>query len=207
MAFIHINTVDVRYHGKILPRDAAPLKVFVPDPNVDYANNTLPGGAPPPLIPFTDPTNNPKYLVIGPVVLPPDSKIEITNKKIVVLTHILDGPSVFERISREPADIEIECVLRMQNQGGVTFYNTNNQPPGLAGPVADIFPVQYMEDIWNQIWLPDSVQTVNNSYLNKLNISQLVIEHISAHVQRGSTNILLHLKCFENVPGQSLIIG
>lgn len=206
MAIIRINP-DVHYHGKTLPRDKAPIKVFTPDPDVQYDGKTLPGQKAPPQVPFIDPTNNPKFLVIGTIQLPPDSKVEITNKKILVLTHILDGPSVFERISRDPADIEIECVLRMQNQGGVTFYNTNNSPSGLTGPTYDVFAVQYMEDVWNQIWLPDSVQTVNNSYLNKLNISQLVIEHVSAQVQRGSSNILLHLKCYENVPGQSLIIS
>jgi hypothetical protein len=203
---IIITNPNVNYAGKVLPRDRAAVIMPTPDPTVNYAGSTLPQDAAEPQV-FTDPTNTPGTVQLGGILMSVDTLTFLNGKKILVLTHILDGPSVFERISRDPCEIEFEGVLRMQNQGGINFYNTNSAPPGLTGPLNNVFAQQYMNDVWTNCYLPDSVLNVKNSFLNGINISELVIETISVRPRRGSTDIAFKIKAFENVPGQSLIIS
>lgn len=202
-----ITDPNVPYAGKVLPKDRVPIKIPVTDPDVPYAGAVLPRDKVIP-VPFSDPSNTPGFINLGGIILPPDTVITpIEGKKLLVQTVILDGPSVFERVTRHPTKIEIECILRMQNQGGQNFYNTNNQPPGLTGPINNVFAQQYLHDVWFNIFLPDSVLTIQNSMLNNLNISQVIIENCVAGTVRGSTNIPVKISCWENVPGQSLILN
>jgi hypothetical protein len=144
-----------------------------------------------------DPTNNPSRVLISGYQLPLDTVTYISGKKVLAIDKILDGVSVVERIAREPYELEFECVLREKNADGqinsdYTFY---------------IFPQQALDDIWQKIWLQDTVQQIENTYLNKLGISEMIIESITPTTYRGSKNIGLRIKGFENIPGQTLIIG
>ena len=202
---LFITDPNVRYNGKILPKDKVPIKDISPDPDVPYAGKVLARDKVTPQ-PFTDPANTPSSITLGGIVLPPDTEIHLSPDKVIVMTEILDGPTCFEHITIKATEIEFECTLRMQNQGGTNFYNTNNQPQGLKGPINNVFAQQYLHDVWFKIFQPGSVLQVKNSMLNNLNISEVVIQHCQVATVRGSTNIPVRIKCWENMPGQSLIM-
>lgn len=206
MAIFQIKDTNIYYHGHQLPRDKAAIRPVVVDPNVPYAGKILPQDKVTP-IPFIDKTNTPGLIIIGGIILPPDTTMQVDPKKLIVETKILDGVVVYERISREATVIEFNCTLRMQTQGGQTFYNTNTAPPGLQGPVNNIFAQQYLHDIWYSVFMPDSVVSLQNSLLNNIGIFELVIEAAPFNTVTGTTNIPVRIRCKENVQGESLIIN
>lgn len=143
-----------------------------------------------------DATNNPKLFIANQetpqaVTLPDDTMILIPGEKEIVETKILDGVSVTERISREACKIEIDFVLRSKDSTGTTY-------------TGGVFPQKLLEQLWSNLFLPDTVVKVQNTQLNGLGISELVIKSVTPTTQRGSTNIHVKIKAIENVPGQSL---
>lgn len=197
---------NVPYAGHVLPRDKAPLRQDVQDPDVPYNGSVLPRDKVTPE-PFVDKTNTPGQITIGGIILPPDTTMNLNGKKIITDDRILDGVEVFERIGRRATIIEFQCILRMQQQGGQTFYNTNTAPPGLQGPVNNIFAQQYLHDVWFKVFMPDSVVKVQNSLLNNLGIFEMVIDDCDPVTVRGTTNIPVRIRGRENVPGESLLIN
>ena len=99
--------------------------------------------------------------------------------------------------------IEIEFTLRMQNIAGTLYYNTN----ATTGITNNVFPQQYLHDVWYSVFKPNSVLTIQNSMLNNLGITQVVVENFKANTVRSSTNVPCFLYLWENVPGQSLNIN
>jgi hypothetical protein len=164
-------------------------------PNVNYQGKTLPADrvafTPTP----TDLTNNPSRLrLYSPtysLVLPQDTIIFLNGEKELAKTQILDGVVVYERICRKPYEIEFEFTLRTINP------NSNGEY---------VFPQEDMLDLWNNVWLPDSVVTIDNTYLNKLGIQEMIIERITPVTVRGSKNLPVKIVGYENQVGQSLII-
>lgn len=144
-----------------------------------------------------DQTNNPSVVIIGGITLPNDVVIYINGEKVLVMDKILDGVSIVERVSREPYEIEFECVIRAKNEDGTLNSDLTQY----------IFPQKALEQVWQKVWIPDSVQTVQSTYLNGLGIQQIVIKGITPMTFRGSKNIGLRLKAWENVIGQTLIIS
>ena len=143
-----------------------------------------------------DPTNNPSRTLIGGILLPPDTLPFIDGKKIVVISKVLDGVSVVEHIGREPYSIEFECVLREYTpQGEINTDCTSS-----------IFPMDMLVEVWQKIWLPNTVQKIENTYLNRLGVREMVIETVTPNGYRGSKNIGFRIKGIENVPGTTLII-
>lgn len=185
---------NIYYNGKVLPRDA---KKPVTDQDtggitteVNYSGRELPRDKKAYVPPLTDLTNYPQLVIIGNIVMPPDTAIFINGQKTLAVSKILDGVSVIERIMRQPYEIEFECVVRAQDGAGNY-----------------IFPQDALDDLWVNIWLPDTVQTIQNTYLNKLGIREIVIDSISPTTLRGSTNIPLRIRAYENIPGQTIIVS
>lgn len=139
--------------------------------------------------PIKDLSNNPSYIVIGGLTLPPDTCIYVDGEKVVAESKILDGVSVFERIMRRPYKIEFEMVMRSEDEDGY------------------IFPQSELNDMWNNIWLPDTVQKIQNTHLNGIGILEIVILTVSTTTIRGSKNLPVRMTAVENVPGLSIIIG
>jgi hypothetical protein len=139
--------------------------------------------------PVTDLTNFPSLLIIGSILLPADTVIYMNGMKVLAQSKILDGVAVIERISRMPYELEFECVVREQD--GSDNY---------------IFPQDTLDNIWVNLWLPDTVQTIQNTYLNKLGIQEMVIENVTPTTVRGSKNVPLRIRGYENVPGQTIIV-
>ena len=144
-----------------------------------------------------DATNNPSLIVINGITLPNNTVIYINGKKVFVQDKILDGVSVTERISREPYEIEFEGVLLIKNSDGSLNYDLTQY----------IFPQKALEQIWQKIWLPDTVQKIQNTYLNGLGVQQIIIESITPTTLRGSKDLPFRIKAIENVVGQTLIIS
>jgi hypothetical protein len=166
------------------------------NPNVSYQGKNLPADkvvfTPTP----TDLTNNPSrvrlYSPSFGLVLPQDTVIYLMGEKGLAMTQILDGPVVYERIFTKPYELEFEFVLRTKDP----------ESPGNY-----IFPQEDMLTLWNNLWLPDSVVSIDNTYLNKLGIMEMIIETITPVTVRGSKNLPVKIKGYQNVPGQSLIIN
>lgn len=192
MALFFIKTPDdpnVHYHGHTLPRDKAPAANPIEDPTVHYAGKRLPQDARAPNLVPPDPTNNPSLVVIGGLALPPDVVIMLNGKKILAQSRILDGVSVIEHVGREPYKIEFEATFRISNDNGLTY----------------IFPQDALDDLWSNVWIPNTIQTIQNTYLNKLGIQEIIIEDITPVTVRGTKNVPFRLKALENVIGQTLI--
>jgi Domain of unknown function (DUF6046) len=144
----------------------------------------------------TDLTNNPSRLRLYSadfgLVLPQDSIIYLSGEKKLAMTEILDGVVVYERILRKPYSLEFEFTLRTMDP------NNNGQY---------IFPQEDLLNLWTNVWLPDSVVNIDNTYLNKLGIQEMIIEEITPVTVRGSKNLPVRIRGYENVPGLSLIIN
>ena len=196
---------NVPYAGKLVPADAVPVEVPQVNPEVGYAGKTLPVDQVAPQT-FSDAANTPYLVKLGGITLPPDVIVRLKDKKDLVMSLILDGVSVYERILRHPFEIDFEFTVRMQNIGG-TNYNNTTPPQGLTGTINNVFPQDYVDDILNDVFFPDSIQNITNSFLNKIGIQQVIIADVDIATVRGSTNVPMKIRCYENVPGNSLIIG
>lgn len=186
---------NIYYDGKVFPRDAKkPIKLTGDtegiQEQVNYNGGQFPRDRKAYQPPLTDLTNFPSLIIVGNVQLPIDTVIYISGSKTLAQSKILDGVSVTERISRQPYELEFECVVRDQNDAGEY-----------------IFPQDALDNLWNNIWIPDTVQTIQNTYLNKLGIQEMVIDTITPATVRGSKNIPLRIHGYENIPGQTIIVN
>lgn len=185
---------NVYYNGRVLPAQAKkPVQTTGdtdPTPEqVPYNGGEFPRDKKTYNPPTKDLTNNPSLLKLGGITMPTDTVIYINGSKVLAQSKIIDGVAVIERISRQPYEIEFECVVRAQDAAGNY-----------------IFPQQALNDLWVNVWLPDTVLTIENTYLNELGIQEMVIETVTPTTVRGSKNIPLRLRGYENVPGQTIIV-
>lgn len=182
---------NVQYAGKNLPSDAAPLADPPINEIVYYNGRQLPSEAVTPT-PFTpDPTNNPSSIVIGTVFLPASTQVILRGEKIIAESQIIDGVSVFEHISRKPYEIDFD----------VTIWQDDN-----SNTASKTFPQQQINNIWSSLWTPNTVQTLNNTYLNGLGIQQVIVKSIAPQPRLGSTVLVIRIKCYENQVGQTIIL-
>lgn len=197
---------DVHYDGKTYPQDRVPVTPVPGDPNVNYNNGVYPRDKIQYVPPQADPINQPSVTIIGGYLLPPDTLIMLNGKKIITSDSILDGVVVYEHISRKAYELDFDIIVR--EVGAISGYglatNVNEAQQGL---MVQPFPQQAINDVWTKIWQPDSVQQIQNTYLNGLGILEIIIESISPATVRGSKNVPIKIKAFENIPGQSIIIA
>ncbi len=183
---------EVPYAGHILPQDAQPLTPVLINPNVEYAGSSLPSqkNSPQPFI--IDQTNNPSSIVLSAgqnfVFLPASTQIILKGEKIIAESQILDGVSVFEHVSRKPYEIDFDILI----------WNSSYNAP---------FPQDIINNIWTDLWLPNTIVDVANTYLNGIGIQQVIIKSINPAPKLGSTNVTLKIRCYENQIGQSIIIS
>lgn len=174
-----------------------PIFIFngvpVQDPNMPYNGKVLPRDAVKPVITPIDFTNNPSLITIGngenSLALPSDVMVNIEGEKIIAESVILDGVSVFEHIARKPFEIDFDCNVWDTDKDG-----------------KQVFPQDILDDIFTNIFMPNTVISVTNTYLNKLGVRELIIKNITPATVRGSFKVPLRIKCYENVPGQSIIM-
>lgn len=179
------------YAGKTLPQDAAPLADVPIDPNVNYGGKVLPQQSVTPQPYVVDQSNNPSAIAIGGIFLPATTQIILRGEKTIAESQIIDGVSVFEHISRKPYEIDFDIKIWQQDNSNLA---------------STTFPQQQVNNIWNDIWSPNTVQILNNTYLNGLGVQQIIIKSISPMPQLGSTILTIRIKAFENQIGQTIII-
>ena len=200
----------IRYEGYVLPRDAGKRQIRPDtDPNLNYEGNTLPKDAKQ-FTAFNDLFNKPGEIRLNngvqEIVLPPDTVILPDAEKIIPQCVILDGVSVFERVARKPTLLEMRGTFRMQDING-TRYNNTNPPAGALGFINNVFPQDYINDVWTYTFLPDTVLIVKNSLLNGIGIQEVIVEKFSMEPGMGTKNVGFRLMCWEIVQGPNLIIS
>jgi Domain of unknown function (DUF6046) len=210
---------EVQYAGHTIP-PKPPLNIpgEPVDPFVVYNGNLI-SRMPQPFVPIPkDLTNNPSFIFIGQVVtvstgaaipglqlqtirslngfqLPLDTIITLNGKKILAESQIIDGVSVFEHISRKPYEITFDFTIRPKGT-----------QPGVGNPaINNPFPQVDINNLWT-LWETNTVQTIQNTYLNGLKITSIIIQDIQPATVRGSLNIPVKLKVVENQHGQTIII-
>lgn len=182
---------EIQYNGKTLPQDAAPLAEPPVDPTIWYNGRKLPEQAIAPTPFVVDQTNNPSSIIIGTVLLPASTQVILRGEKIIAESQIIDGVSVFEHISRKPYEIDFD----------VTIWQGDN-----SQQASTTFPQQQINNLWSDLWIPNTVQTINNTYINGLGIQQIIIKSIAPQPRLGSTVIVIRIKAYENQIGQTIIL-
>src|ERR1700723_1750902 len=160
--------------GAITIPPKPPVIVPIPEPTtIAYDGQTL-RQIPARAIPTVpDATNDPSYCVIGGVILSGNVIVPIKNEKILAESQIIDGVSVFEHISRKPCEIVFAFtifpngVIKEKAEKTNAFYGINT------------FNQQALNTFWNSIWSPNTVQNVQNTYLNGIGIQQIILKSIS----------------------------
>lgn len=177
---------EVQYAGKTIP-PKPPLADVPIDTTVQYAGKDLPAQKTQVFAPTVDLTNNPGRIIIGNVILPTSTNIAIKGEKILAESQIIDGVSVFEHISRKPYEIEFKVLIWDDTFGSS-------------------FPQTTINNIWTNLWIPNTVQKVKNTYLNGLNIGEIIIKSVKPMPRLGSKNVDMIITAFENQPGETIII-
>jgi hypothetical protein len=134
---------------------------------------------------------------IGDIDLPKDVLISLNGNKMIAQSQILDGVAVFERVTRKPFDIDFDFTMRSQKQTsfGVTINKTNLHLPttGLW-----TFPLQEVTALYQNVWKKDEVMKVVNTFLNSLDIHQVIIQDVQITTIRGSVDVGIKLKTIED---------
>lgn len=207
---------NVPYEGRVYPRDAVPYTGPPPtQEDVPYDGLIFPeqGKLSKPFVP--DPTNMPQLVVLGTlatvaspfagavvspppvtgqtlpnggIILPADVKLSIPLRKVIGTVTIIDGVEVTQHIRRQANIIKMDFTVRARN--GAEW----------------VFGQDFLDDLYQKIYLPSSVIYVQNTMLNKMGIQQLIVWEGDIDTIRGSCNIPITLTFRENIPGKSLII-
>jgi hypothetical protein len=135
---------------------------------------------------------------VGGVQLPQDVNIKLGFEKHIILDTILDGVPITEYVARKATTITITCTYRT--------YLTGTNVSILDG-TQNTFPQSELEAFFQQIFTPNSVQSIENSYLNGLGINSIVIQKVEPICYNGSTNVQLTITAYENVAGGSLLLN
>jgi hypothetical protein len=147
---------------------------------------------------------------INGITLPLDVQISLNGDKLISSSQIIDGVTVYERVTRKPYTIDFDFVLREKttSSGSNTIFNISYNT---AGTDQWIFPLDKVAEMFQNIWSKDQVVAVENVYLNKLGIINIIINDIQIGTVRGSTDVPVRLKASEDFysvkqQGQSLLI-
>jgi hypothetical protein len=141
--------------------------------------------------------NNVSQVVLGGYTLPYDVTIQITAGKMIAQSQILDGVAVYERVTRKPYEIEFEFVMRSKNTTQRTATLGSFSLP-LAIQTQWVFPLNETTEMMQKIWVKDQVLEVDNVYLNKLGIKQVILQDIQLTTIRGKTDVPVRIKCTED---------
>jgi len=140
----------------------------------------------------------PVQRIVGGVTLPADVNIEPNFEKFIVLDNILNGAPVTEYVSRKATKFTITATFRAQYNNGQI--NANDL-------TANIFPQDLLETFFQQVFQPNGSISIQNSILNGLGITNIIVQSMKPKFTNGSYNIGLTLECYEDVAGSSLLLN
>jgi hypothetical protein len=140
----------------------------------------------------------PVQRIVGGVTLPADVLIEPEFEKFIILDTILDGTPVTEYVGRKATKFTINATFRASYTG--------NQV-NAADLTQNIFPQSLLEEFFQQVFQPNGSLSIQNSILNGLGITNIIVQKMKPTFTRGSYNIGLTLDCYEDVAGASLLLN
>ena len=165
--------------------------------------------------------NNPKLVVLNNIQLPWDTKISLENEKEIVISKILDGAYVFERIMIKAAEINIECnavelannidptfIQKYIDYGQVTLQEKQNNSATYVTLKEQItnspfleFPQLQLRNMYDNIFKINSSIPILSTQLNDIGINELVVKKISFNPRIGSQVVEVRFHCYENFVG------
>ena len=146
-------------------------------------------------------------VVLGGYTLPEDCMISINGDKLIAESQILDGVSVYERVTRKPWQVALDFTMREKDiiQGNNSIIGGGLQTKITKGQYQTAaisqwkFPSKTLAEMVQNTWIPDMVLQVQNSLLNNVfGIFQLVIRSVKVTTIRGSINVPITLNCSED---------
>jgi len=140
----------------------------------------------------------PVQRIVGGVTLPADVNIEPEFEKYIIVDSILNGSPVTEYVGRKATRFTINATFRAAYTNGQINANdlSNN-----------IFPQSLLEDFFQQVFQPNGSISIQNSILNGLGITNIIVTKMKPKFTNGSYNIGLTLDCYEDVAGSSLLLS
>jgi hypothetical protein len=134
--------------------------------------------------------------------LPLDVDISFSGDKLIAQSQILDGVAVYERVTRKPFEINFSFTLRETQITSSTLGFHRDR---------FIFPMELSKEFHQKVWLKDEVLKVDNIWLNKLGILQVVLNDMQVGTKPGNTDIFIKMKCTEDTystsqTGKTLLI-
>jgi hypothetical protein len=136
--------------------------------------------------------------LVGGVQLPADVNILPDFEKFIVLDNILDGVPITEYVGRKATQFTITATFR-------AYYKAPEISALDFSP--NKFPQEDIEQFFQNVYQPNGSLTIQNSILNGLGITSIIINKMSLKFVNGSTNVNLTLHCYEDVAGANLILS
>jgi len=130
--------------------------------------------------------------------LPFDVIIRINGSKLLAKSQILDGATVFERITKQVHEIQFDFTLRdISAQAAAqmdSIYPVSKYPYQNKFIVAIEWLNFFIQNIWNK----DAVLQVDNILLKTIGIQQVIVDSYSINTIRGNVDMPMTLKCYED---------
>ncbi len=132
--------------------------------------------------------------ILNDIQFPPDINITINGSKIIAESKILDGVAVFERVITEPLKIDIAFTCRQfENQPNKYLDAIGQNYSGEQILAQDVF-----ENIFVSTFQPNRVLKIQNVFLNKIGVNEVIVQPISASLIPGSGKIFVQMTLIEN---------
>ena len=152
---------------------------------------------------------NTAYIVkLNGYLMPSDIQYDLSFDKMVAESQILDGAIVYERVTRKAVQIDFKFTVRSyevsQPERVVGIFGKEFKFPEVK--TEDYyFPDTEFSEFYTKVFKIDNIIQVENSFINKLGITELVVRDMQVETILGNTDIRVKLKCSENyVPQSSL---
>lgn len=107
-------------------------------------------------------------LVLNELLMPPTFRISVGNQNVIAASQILDGPEVYERMSRKAAQISINGTVYVDETCGATDE---------SGLYAYYLSARKLFD--EKIIAQDAIIAVENDMLNSVGVNYLVIGSVN----------------------------
>lgn len=139
--------------------------------------------------------DKPGNYVINGYPMPDDTICTIDGEKVIAENKIADGGYIFERVSLKPYELNFEFTIRDNNP---TFIDKTKLIDGGTLTLGWIFPQEKIEKTLRETFKVDVPVKVENSYLNGIGVTSIIIKTISLRPARGTTDVVGNIKAWED---------
>ena len=131
-------------------------------------------------------------------VFPFDVTIHVNGSKLLAKSQILDGFTVFERVTKQVNEIQFDFTLRDICDQAKTQLNTIVPVSKYPYQNKYIVAINWLNYFIQNVWNKDEVLQVDNILLNAIGIKQIIVESYSINTIRGNVDMPMTLKCYED---------